>query len=291
MQLLVLRIVSLVAIALVYMIFDLFNKRNVPSLFAYGTIAYGLLLTILYFSIGTIALSLAIAGIVFGIGYLVYRFGMLGAGDVFELAALSLILPFQAIPIIGNTPQFGVPFVLSVFMGSGIIAMIAVPLYYIPRASKMHIPILKEIGQDEVVKAVLVGGGYFIFSVFLILSLGTGPYGAATLAVMMIGSITIVLFEKPITRSMVKKVGVVEFEEGDIIALNLMSRSSVNNFRRKLKYFDRLVTSNLITEMKKKKIRDKVPVYKQAIPFAAPIFIATVLSILIGNIIFMLLPL
>src|SRR5208283_86630 len=129
MELLVLRLVSLVAIALVYMLFDLFNKRNIPELFAYGSVAYGLLLTVLYLNASAIAFSVAIAAVVLGLGYLVYRAGYLGAGDVFEFAALSLILPFQAVPLLLNIPQFGIPFIVSVFMGGGIAALVAVPLY------------------------------------------------------------------------------------------------------------------------------------------------------------------
>ncbi len=44
-------------------------------------------------------------------------------------------------------------------------------------------------------------------------------------------------------------------------------------------------------QMKKKAPREKIPVYKNAIPLAAPIFIGTVLSILFGNLILLLLPL
>jgi prepilin signal peptidase PulO-like enzyme (type II secretory pathway) len=42
----------------------------------------------------------------------------------------------------------------------------------------------------------------------------------------------------------------------------------------------------VIDKFKKKKIRDKLPVYKEAMPFAVPIFVAVLLSILVGNLLF-----
>ena len=42
--------------------------------------------------------------------------------------------------------------------------------------------------------------------------------------------------------------------------------------------------------MKAKRVRNKMPVYRKALPFAVPIFAGVVLSILFGNIIFFILP-
>ncbi len=289
MELLVLRLVSLVAIALVYMLFDLFNKRNIPELFAYGSVAYGLLLTVLYLNASAIAFSVVIATVVLGLGYLVYRAGYLGAGDVFEFAALSLILPFQAVPLLFNIPQFGIPFIVSVFMGGGIAALVAVPLYYIPRAKVRGMRIGKEIGRKDLLKALAVGAVYLVFAAFLIFEVGVGVAGIALLILMMLGSVSVVLFEKPITMSMVKYLNYKGIEEGDMIAINLMTRSAIDRMRAKVKGFDRLATKRLIGQLRGKRITLKIPVYKNAIPLAAPIFVGVVASILLGNVILLLL--
>ncbi len=290
MELIVIRLVSLVVIALTYMLFDLLNNRNIPAAFAYGSVAYGLLLTILYLTVHLIVISVSIAAVVFVIGYLVYRMGMLGAGDVFEFAALSLVLPIQATPLISRVPQLGIPFIIAIFIGSGVSALVLVPLYYLPRAKKMGVNIAKQVPNKDVLKALAIGVIYLIFIALLIIRLGVKDYGIALLVVMALGSVAVTLFERPITMSMARNVSVKDFEEGDIIAFNLMSRNQISALKRKLRNFDRLITRPLINEMKKKRVTTKVPVYKQAIPLAAPIFIGTVASILLGNLILLLLP-
>ena len=291
MELILVRIASLVAISLVYMLFDVFNKRNIPSVFAYASVAYGLVLTILYLNTASIAISVAIAAIVMGIGYLVYRAGMLGAGDVFEFAALSLILPFQSVSVIAHVPQLGLPFIVSLFIGSGIAALVLVPLYYIPRARKaMGKPISSAVSRSDTFKAVLVGAVYIVFLGFLAIVVGTGVPGIILIAVVALGSFSVILFEKPITYSMVKYLTVKDFEDGDIIAWNLMQQSQISKIKGKVRSFSRLITNRIIEQMKKKVPRERIPVYKNAIPMAAPIFIGVVLSILLGNLILLLLP-
>ncbi len=291
MELLALRLVSLAAIALVYMLFDIFNKRNIPELFAYGSVAYGLLLTILYFNVSAISFSVAVAAIILGLGYLVYRAGYIGAGDVFEFAALSLILPFQSVPLLLNIPQLGMPFIVAIFIGSGIAALVAVPLYYIPRAKVGGMRIGREIDRKDMLKALAVGAVYVSFAAFLIFEVNIGIAGIALLMLMMLGSVSVILFEKPITMSMVKYLDYRGLEEGDMIAVNLMTHGAVDRIRAKAKGFDRLVTRRLIDQLKRKRVMSKMPVYKNAIPLAAPIFAGVVASILLGNAILLLLVL
>lgn len=155
MQLYILRIVSVVAIALVYMLFDVLNKRNVPSLFAYATLAYGILLTILYLDATTILVSTGIALVVLGVGYLIYRIGQLGAADVIEFAALSLIMPIQLTPLIASgVNQFQLPFMLSLLLNTGIVALILVPIYYLPKAMQsLKKPLTSFIDRQGLIKA------------------------------------------------------------------------------------------------------------------------------------------
>ena len=271
------------------MLFDLFNRRNIPSVFAYASVAYGFVLTLLYLNFALIAVSIAIAAAVMGVGYLVYRAGMLGAGDVFEFAALSLVLPFQALPLIASTPQFGLPFIISLFIDSGIAALIIVPLYYIPKTAGKGWKGLKRIDKGASRKAMLVGSVYIIFIGFLALVAGAGVGEIILIAIIAFGSVSVIVFEKSITMMMVDYVTYAGFEEGDIMAWNLMKQSQVRSLRRKVRGFDRLITKALIAAMKKGAPREKVPVYKRAIPLAAPIFVGVVAAILFGNAILLLL--
>ena len=61
MQLLMLRIASVLVIPFIYMLFDLFNHRNVPDSFAYFTLGYGFVLTLLYFNTISVITSTAMA--------------------------------------------------------------------------------------------------------------------------------------------------------------------------------------------------------------------------------------
>jgi Flp pilus assembly protein protease CpaA len=143
---------SLVAITLVYAIFDIFNKRNVPTVFAYATLVVGVIFTLSTLNIMVIAESSVIAAVIFGLGYMLFKAGQLGAADVVELAAISMMLPIMQTPLLANTYQYGIPFIVSVFIATGIAALVMIPLYYIPRAASMLTDLLKGKSVKEVEK-------------------------------------------------------------------------------------------------------------------------------------------
>jgi len=291
MQLYLLRIFSIIAIALVYMLFDVFNRRNVPSVFAYATLAYGFVLTILYFNPMAITISVATALIVLGLGYIVYRIGQLGFADVIELTAISLILPVMQFPLLLSAAnQFHLPFVLSLAINTGIVAIILVPIYYIPLSlRKLKKPIGTFVTKKNVLMAVLLAAAYAVFIIFISSFIGANYIGISILAIMLVSSFFVMLFSVPITHSMVEYVGVNRFEEGDIIATNLMDKRSIDSIKRKVSGFSRLVSIGMISSMKRKRIKEKFPVYKNAMPFALAIFIAAVLTMLLGNLILFIL--
>ncbi|MGD0729395.1 MAG: hypothetical protein ABR981_04940 [Candidatus Micrarchaeaceae archaeon] len=291
MQLYILRLASLIVIALVYMLFDVFNKRNVPTVFAYATLAYAAILTALYLNFNLMLQSGAIALLVLGIGFVVYKIGQIGAADVIEFAALSMILPIQQMPILfSNLNQFSFPFIISLLINTGIVALVIVPIYYLPMAKrKLKKPITSFVEKRNVVLSVFLVAVYVFFIVFAYYVARLNYTGVLILLVMMISSALVMLFSIPITYSMVKYVGVEEFEEGDIIAINLMEQKDLKNIKSRIKNFDRLVTSNIIRSIKEKKIKEKFPLYKEAMPFALPIFIALIVSLLAGNLMLLIL--
>jgi Flp pilus assembly protein protease CpaA len=284
------RVASLIVIALLYMLFDVFNRRNVPDMFAYLTVAYGFVLTVLYFNLQLIIESTAISFIVIGIGYVLYRIGQLGAADVIEFAALSLILPVLQFPALISRAQFGVPFVFSLLVNTGIVALIIVPLYYIPKAkAKLKKPLLSFVNRRNLALAAGLMVAYVAFILFTIYEVGLDYIGVIILVLMMVSSFFVMLLSVPVTYSMVEYVGVDKFDEGDIIATNLMSSREIASIKRKVKGFSRLMTKDIIKEMKKKKVKDRLPAYKNAMPFALPIFVAVIITVLFGNLIFFIL--
>jgi hypothetical protein len=291
MELMLLRLASLIAVSFIYMIFDVFNHRNIPSVFAYATVAYGAVLTLLYFSIPTILESTALALLVGGVGYIFYKAGQLGAADVTEFATLSLILPIQSIPLLYKINQFNLPFVVSLIINVGISAFIVVLVYYLPKAkAQQKKPLLASISNYDAIKAVSIAFAYLLFIILLVYYTGFNIAGIALLLVIMLISVLIILFEKPLTSTMISYVSVRDFEPGDIIALNLLSKSKVSALKRRIPHFDRLIDGRIIAEMKKKRVLEKLPVYKKAMPLALPTFIGVCISLLVGNVLLVILP-
>lgn len=287
MQLLFVRIISIVVIALVYMLYDVFNDRNVPSIFGYLTLAYGFALTVLYLNLGTILISTGIALAVLGLGYLIYKAGQLGDADVIEFAALSLVLPLQQAPLLlSHLMQFNMPFIVSLVINTGVVALIILPLYYLPRAFAAAKGRLRQfITGKEIFLSVFAVVAYGAFILFLLFNFNLGIAGIVILSLVLVSSAFSMLFSKAMTYSMVKYIPAAKFQEKDMIAFNLMSGAQIKGIRKKIKDFDRLVTPRLIKELKKKRIKEKFPVYRKAMPYAVPMFIAVVFSVLLGNLV------
>jgi hypothetical protein len=285
---------SAVAIAFVYMMFDIFNRRNVPEIFAYATLAYSIAF-MLWAGWGnpqTLEVGGAIGLAIMSLGYLIYKAGQLGLADVFEFAALSMLLVGQPLPLLAGIPQFGMPFAASLLINTGIIALVLVPIYYIPKALGLYkrrgMGIGQAIDRTAITRFIAVAASYSVFGIALTYLFPASWYGILLLAALILGSSLTTLFERPITMSMTRTVGVSGLEEGDIIAFNLMSKASISASRARISSFERLVTKQLIAEMRAKKIRTKFPVYKNAIPLALPIFLAVVAALLFGNLILLI---
>ncbi len=289
MEIYAIRAVAFILIALGYMLFDVFNNRNVPNVFAYATLALGFAMTMLYLNYLIIMESVLIAVAVLGLGYFVYRIGQLGAADVIELAALSLILPFLDSGLLYYFPQGYMPVAISLAINSGIAALIIVPLYYIPKALK-HASRNSRTKPEKAdyFKTALIITVYAFFAAFLYLYAGMHLYGLALLILIALGSALVIFYEKPMMAYMVQYVSRNGIEPGDIIATAMLSDRETASLRKKLKQFDRLVSEKLVKEMKAKKFSRKLPVYKKPIPFAVPIFIGAVAAILLGNALFLL---
>ncbi len=285
-----LRIASIIIIAAVYLLFDVFNKRNVPSIFVYATLIYGILLAVAYLRLSTVLIDLGIAAVVFALGYAVYRAGQLGLGDVMEMCAISLIFPFQNFPMLVSLYQYNIPFIIAVAIASGVVALVVVPIYYLPRTGReLAESITSMVSKKDIFKSALIGASYLILIGMLAYTRTISIYGVIILGIILLGSAFTILFERPITKSMIRYVSVDEFEEGDIIAFNLMSASQMEALRVKANSFGKLVTKRMIDEMRANSITDKLPVYKLGIPFAVPIFIAVLISLLFGNLVILIL--
>lgn len=290
------RLAAALAIALIYMLLDVFNSRNVPSIFAYATLAFGAAMTLTYASYSYIETSALVAIIVIAIGYVFYRVGQLGAADVIEFAAISLIIPVQGAPVLISMPQFGFPMILSLLINAGVVALVMVIVYYLPLSiktisnSRIKGGIDSLITRYDIIKTGFILAVYVVFAGMLALTVGLSLAGTVLIGIIAFGSIVITLFERPLIYAMVRYVPASKIEEGDIIETKLMSGKELSALKRSISGFDRLVTSKVLAQMKRRKVKKILPVYKNAMPFAVPIFFGLVLSIMFGNLILLILP-
>ncbi len=284
-----LKVVVALAIAFAYMLFDVFNERNVPDVFAYGTLIIAAAAAIVGATTTAIEISYIAAAAICGIGYVAYRIGEIGAADIIELAALAMLIPLQPIPVLAGTSQLGLPFIISLIVDTGIAAVVMVPLYYIPKAfHMMGRKVFQNILKADWSKALVVAAAYAVFFTFVATIFMVSTYGIAIFIALMLFSSLMLLFQNPITMSMVKMTMYNGFTEGDIIAFNLMTKPQINAAKRKVSNFSRLVTPAMIAEMKRKKINTKFPLYKNAVPLAVAIFAGLIMAILLGNMVLLM---
>lgn len=274
------RIALLLIVGAAYAAYDLFNKRNVPDLFVYGVFILGLAITFTY-GLKTIEISLAISFLIIALGYLIYKKGIMGAGDFMEFATISMLLPIQPNPMLSSLPQFNLPFILSVLISTGYSAIILTTVYYL--AKSLMKGGLKTASPKR--KKIYHGAGLFISYLILLLLIsylaGFKVFTAIIILTMGAASSLAVIFEKEINMQMVSYMYPKDLSKEDMIATNLMSNAELKYFSSKSKHFGRLVTSKMLNETKA--IKKKIPVYTSGIPLAFFALIGIVISVLFGN--------
>ncbi len=276
-----LRILILVIITLAYALFDIFNKRNVPNLFAYATIVVGVLVALTY-GAGMAVYGFLIAIITAALGYLAYRAGFLGGGDVFEFTFIGLVLPMQAMPLLASIPQFGLPFLLSVFIATGYVTIIFTPLYYIIKGKRKLGHKKLEVDRNKAIAGFVI---LVIYAGMILLTNYKIHYSLLGMAILLLAAVpsaAILIYEKYIYEGMILSVYPSKLEEGDMIATNLMSKDDIAYFRERSRHFGRLVDKKVLAKIKG--ARRKLPVYKNAIPLALFVFIGVAVSLAVGNI-------
>ncbi|MCL5433395.1 MAG: hypothetical protein M1538_00245 [Candidatus Marsarchaeota archaeon] len=282
----IVRIILLLIITFAYMLFDIFNKRNVPTLFAYSTLIIGIIMTFVYLNTQIILLSFATAGIIALLGYVAYKAGQIGGADIIEFATISLIIFTLKFPLLVNNFQYGFPFIISVFIATGIVAIIFVPIYYIPKAYKKKIKIYAT--KQSFFNSLLISLSYLIFLAMLIYIYGLNFYITILFIIIITAAAVLIAFEKPIAETMIEYLSANELEEGDMIASSFINQKEIKVLEKNIN-FTKLVTNNMIKKMKEKKIKKKLPVYRTAIPLAVPIFFGVIISLLFGNILLLIL--
>jgi Flp pilus assembly protein protease CpaA len=288
------RIILMIIIALVFALFDTFNKRNIPNIIVYTSFAIAIIVTLTY-GLTTIMYSLPIAVVLSIFSYILYKSGQLGAGDGFEFVIISLLLPFQPAPAITTLSTFfqiNLPFIISVFVNAGILTLIFVPIYYLlilkdtlanhPKFQNYH-----KINAGDAVRALSVLIMYILFYFIISYFININIFGIVIILLISVPSSIILLYNKKINLAMISLISPSNLENGDIIAINLMDKKDIDYFKKLYKNFGRLATTKQIKNIKKS--NKKIPVYKNAVPLSLPIFFGILISLLIGNLLLFML--
>lgn len=279
------RLPMLLFIALVYAGFDLFNKRDIPDSIAYISLGIGIIFT-LSLPFNEIVYSALVALVVGGISYFLYRAGQLGLGDGFEFVALSLIMPLAPQPLLAMTFQLGLPLILSIFVATGICAIILVPIYYLFIAKKNKLKEPKVVEGNKTLKAGTMLLAYACLFLFMTYYFGFSFVSLAIVALVAIPSVLMIIYERKIMLQMIAIVPATELENGDIVAVDFMSKKDFAFFRSKYSGFGRLV--DLAALKKLSGVKKSLPVYKNAIPLAFPTLLGVVIALLFGNLLLLL---
>jgi hypothetical protein len=247
-------------------------------------IGLGVIYVILTFPVADAVFIYAVAAAVFGVGYLAYIFGQMGGGDVKLFTALVLLIPFypqQMVPIansVGITPVSpGYPFILPVFLVSGILFMFFISIIYLRRITKIS----KKIKDFE--KKMTHGIFYAaVFSPFFIIWFIYSP-----LLVLLLVPVSATMMLMPFKDDIVKlffaeKKKISDLNEDDVLALEMIDSKT----KKKLGLWRKTYTA---VELKKIKERAKkhrihtITVCENMPKYVPYIFMSLVINLFLGD--------
>jgi len=233
-----------------------------------------------------------LAAAVFGLGFLLYVFGQMGGGDVKLFTALALLIPYypQSIaPLVsslGITPVLSpYPFIVSVFILSGIFFMAVIPIIYLRKL------FAKKAKIKEFRRKILTGLVYCaIFSpiIYMWLSISVP---LTVIFIPMFFALMIIPFKDDIViLFFAQKKKIANLNDDDVMAFESMSKSTIKKLGLWRKTF---------TMPELKKIKERAKKYKittvmvcENLPKYVPyIFVSLVLNLIFGDVLLYLLQL
>ena len=240
----------LLAVASVY---DVLNRREVPSFVAYGVLVVGLLYWFV-FSADLFMLSISILILI--LGYIFYRLGYLGGADVPILAGLYLLLP----PFMYSIPTMVILILLS---------LIFLTFYLILTLPLRKTPFIFDAQDTMTAFLWLIGYGLLAY---MTMNMGLQDM-AYLIAFVGILSSLFAFFKKTIMDSMVEWIPPSKVTEGDVLAVEYMDPVVVR--RRNL---SRLLTKDSIPTIMD---LNRVPVYTRLPPYI-PFLYLSLLMLMVG---------
>jgi Flp pilus assembly protein protease CpaA len=261
--------------------YDIFNKRNVPSWLTYSLVAIGALFTLASFNMNVIVSSGAVAFVIFVFGYILYRTGQIGGADVLVFISIALLLPEAPTSIfLHANSQLGLPFVVSIFVLSGVLAVFGIFLKYIPltiRDVLMGEKLKIDLSQFALAIFTLVFYSVFVYYMNGIIELPQTQL--VVFAAVIVSATSVFALKDHISEKyMIRMVGVDEIDEEDVLAVEKMDPKLVKGYK-----LDRLLTLKEIEKLKKMGKKKKFPVYKEMPTFMPYVLIALAAALLFGD--------
>lgn len=196
-----------------------------PDRYTHSMLLLGAVLLPFYHGLNYAFSGYIVAAVVFGASFLLYTFGQLGGGDVKLFTALTLLIPAYptALSALGTRPVAApYPFVLSVFFASAVLAMFFVSLDYALRLYKSR----KKIKDFN--KKAVKGTIYALFLIPLAVAWAYLNVNMVLVIIPMAAGAFVLAFKGDILRLfVVKKKKVQELNEDDVIATEMLSKSTL----------------------------------------------------------------
>jgi Flp pilus assembly protein protease CpaA len=275
--------VALVGVA--YSSYTDIKTGEVSDRLSHSMIGIGAIIVAFAYPFATAVWILAMAGVVFGLGFLMYIFGQMGGGDVKLFTALTLLVPYYPDSIRSFVASLGItpvasnyPFIVSVFILSGIFFMLVIPLFYLKKifAKQAKIP--------EFRKKLVFGLVYCaILSPILYLWFGMSRYVTILFVPMFFALLIIPFKDDIVVLFFARKKKVANLNDDDVMALETMSKTTITKLGLWRKTF---------TPPEIKKIKERARKYKIAtvmvcedLPKYVPyIFLSLILNLLAGDV-------
>ena len=283
-------IIALLGVA--YSSYTDLKTGDVSDRLSHSMIGIGAILVAFSFPFWQAVAIIGLATAVFVLGFILYIFGQMGGGDVKLFTALALLVPYypnalrpfsEAIGI--NPVSAALPFIIAVFLLSGIFFMLFIPLAYLRKISAKRSKIKdykKKILTGLIYCAILSPILFIWFMKSMLIALIFIPMFFALMIIPFKDDIVVLFFAR--------KKRVADLNEEDVLAPESMSKTTIAKLGLWRKTF---------TPMELKKIKERARKYKittvmvcEDLPKYVPyIFASLVLNLIFGDVFIYLLTL
>jgi hypothetical protein len=265
---------------------------EVSDRLSHAMIGLGAILVAFSFPFWQAVTIIGLGILVFALGFILYIFGQIGGGDVKLFTALILLIPYYPASLRPLSEAIGInpvpstlPFIVSVFILSGIFFMLFIPLIYLRKLSAKR----KKIKDFR--RKVITGLVYcaILSPILMIWFMKSIPI--ALVFVPMFFALMIIPFKDDIVvLFFARKKKIAYLNDDDVLALESMSKTTIAKLGLWRKTF---------TLIELKKIKERARKYKittvmvcEDLPKYVPyIFASLVLNLLFGDVFIYLLTL